>query len=87
MPMSGMDVAQVRQLANQLRQSADQVRGLTTRLTGQLNSTIWQGPDHTRFLHEWNSVHVRSLSMVATSLTEAAGSASREADQQEQASS
>lgn len=85
--MTGMDVQQVRQLAQQMNNAAQQIRQLQQQLTGQLEATPWEGQDKQRFVGEWTGTHVRNLVAVATSLETASTDANRNAEQQEAASS
>ena len=47
---TGMDVSGVRQLAQQMNSSAQQIRQLMQQLTNQLQNTQWVGADRERFL-------------------------------------
>lgn len=86
MAMFGMDIADVRALATQLQSSADQITTIVGQLTSKLQATTWVGPDRQRFESDWQGHHVTALNQVANALTEASSLASKNADQQEQAS-
>lgn len=85
--MTGMDVQQVRQLAQQMSNGAQQIRALQQQLSSQLEATPWEGADKQRFVGEWTGTHVRNLIAVATSLETASTDANRNAEQQDAASS
>ena len=84
--MVGMSIEEVRALSSQLKQAADQVRQLTSTLSGKLETTTWVGQDQARFVSEWNSNHKSNLMRVAEALTQAGADAERNAQQQEQTS-
>ncbi len=83
---TGMDIAAVRQLAQQMKTKADEIRSLSQQLTGQLQNTQWVGPDRDRFTNDWQSQHMAALSRVAEGLDAASQAAIQNANQQEQAS-
>jgi uncharacterized protein YukE len=83
---TGMDVAAVRQLSQQMKAKADEIRQLSQQLTGQLQNTQWVGPDRDRFTNDWQSQHAAALSRVAEGLEQASQAANNNASQQEQAS-
>lgn len=84
---TGMDITQVRGLSTQMRSASGEIRGLMQRLSGQLGSTTWVGPDRQRFESEWNSSHVANLNRVCDALDQAAEAADRNAADQEATSS
>ena len=49
-PFTGMDIAAVRTLSQQLTAKAADIRSLMQQLTTQLNNTQWVGPDQSQFL-------------------------------------
>lgn len=83
----GMEIGAVRQLATQLGAKADEIDQLAAQLTQQLSGTQWVGPDATRFRDDWQSQHVPALRNVSSALRTARDAATRNADEQEQASS
>lgn len=83
---TGMDVSGVRQLSQQMTQSASQIRQLMGTLTSQLGGTQWVGPDRTRFESDWTSTYVQQLTQVANALDDAAQRATQNANEQESAS-
>lgn len=87
MSMIGADVAELRKLADQFNNAADQIQQITTRLTAQINSTAaWQGNDAGRFKSTWNGTHRAQLASSMTALHDGAKSLVRNANEQEQAS-
>lgn len=84
---TGMDIAAVRTLSRQLQVRADEIRSITQQLTGQLESTPWQGPDREQFHGEWTGQYTQALNTVVGGLEQASVTAQRNADEQEQASS
>jgi uncharacterized protein YukE len=83
---TGMDIDAVRQLSQQMKAKAEEIRTLCQTLTGQLQNTQWVGPDRERFTSDWQSQHVNALTRVAQGLEEASTAANNNATQQEQAS-
>lgn len=83
---TGMDIGQVRTLANQMRQKADEIEGIMNQLTNQLKDAQWLGNDRTTFQGNWDGQYCTSLRNVAQGLRDAATTADQNAAQQEQAS-
>lgn len=83
---TGMDIDAVRQLSQQMKAKADEIRNLSQQLTGQLQNTQWVGADHDRFVNDWQSQHVAALTRVAEGLEAASTAASQNAQQQFDAS-
>lgn len=83
---TGMDIPGVRQLASQMDQRADEIRTLMGQLTTALQGTQWVGPDREQFVSDWQGIHCQQLNHVIQGLTDAAGRARQNAQQQEQAS-
>jgi uncharacterized protein YukE len=75
---TGMDIPAVRNLSKQLKSRADEIQSIQQQLTGQLDSTPWQGPDRE---------HRQALNAVIQGLEQASVRATRNANEQEQASS
>lgn len=84
---TGMDVNEVRSLAQRMNQSADQITDLQNQLTSALQSAPWVGPDREQFVGEWESTHVTALSNVVAGLQDASQKAERNAAEQESTSS
>lgn len=85
-PFTGMDIAGVRSMSQQLTGKAGEIRSLSQQLTSVLQNTQWVGPDREKFLGDWQSSHVTALNNVIQGLEDAATRANQNADQQEQAS-
>jgi uncharacterized protein YukE len=86
MSFTGMDIAAVRQLANQMHSSAAEIRNLSAQITHQVQSTNWVGPDREHFVGEWQGTHVSQLHQVVSALEDAAQRANNNAQEQENAS-
>ncbi|MBS9535890.1 WXG100 family type VII secretion target [Mycobacterium sp. M1] len=87
MAFKGADTDQLRQLAGKLKNESSTITGIISQLTSAVTSVNWQGPDATRFKNDWQSVHVPALKNVATALGDASNSATKNASQQDSASS
>jgi WXG100 family type VII secretion target len=89
MAVQGMDVDQVRQVANWLNEMSNEVEQYTQRATAMVQSlvgTSWQGPDAEHFRAEF-AEHARpSLHQSIEILRELVNQARREVAQQEMAS-
>lgn len=83
---SGMDVAQIRNLAARMRAEAADIEATVQRLTARLGSVAWRGPDRERFMSEWEGRHAAALRRVVDGLTQAAEQANEYANRQEWAS-
>lgn len=82
----GMDIEQVRQLANQLGQKAQTIDEVISTITNQLGSTDWKGPDADQFRNDWNTTLSTQLRNVAQALRNAQQRANKNAQEQEQTS-
>jgi uncharacterized protein YukE len=82
----GMNPEEVRALAVQFTNSAEQIRQLAGTLTTQLKNVPWSGPDQVRFQGDWDGAHLPNLNTVATALDDAARLANQNAVEQDQAS-
>ncbi|GAB3159923.1 WXG100 family type VII secretion target [Myceligenerans halotolerans] len=85
--MLGLDIEAVREMANVLRQQAEEVRSTVQEITQQLGETDWMGPDADRFEDEWVNTHASKLNEIAAALDDFAGSADANAAEQEGTSS
>ena len=83
---SGMDIAEVRNLATQLHNAANEIQQLMSRLTPLVHNAAWRGPDQVRFVGDWDGHHSSALRQVAEALNQASQAANANATQQEQAS-
>ena len=86
MAMFGMDIAQVRTLATSLNTKAGEIDTIVNRVTSELQSTQWKGPDAENFRSDWNGALTKQLRNVAQQLRDASQRATRNANEQEQAS-
>ena len=82
----GLDPAAVRQLAQQMNNAASEIQTLSGQLTAQLQGAPWTGPDRENFVNEWQSTHLNQLHVVIQALQNAANTANRNAQEQEQVS-
>ena len=83
----GMDVGQIRQLAQLMSSKADEIQQIMQQLSSQLEAAPWTGPDRNQFLGEWQGTHCAQLTAVINGLHTASTKATTNASQQEQASS
>lgn len=82
----GMNPAEVRQLASQMEQKAEEIESIKSQLTSALHSAQWTGNDAKQYRSEWDSQHVPAMTRVVESLKQAAQTAKRNADTQDQTS-
>lgn len=82
----GGDVPGMRQLASRMGSVASRLDAMRNRLNGQIESTVWRGPDADRFRDQWRSTYVTALRQMVADLQDAAASMRREADTQERVS-
>ena len=83
---SGMNVAEVRHLSQQLRQGADRLRAVVSTVDGRVTYSSWEGPQAQRFRQEFWPARRSQLLHAAEALQGLAQSASKNADEQERAS-
>lgn len=83
---TGMDIAEVRALAAQLTHASEEINQLATTLTSRLEGTPWVGPDRERFVSDWHGQYKANLLNISRALHGASQSASRNAQDQENAS-
>ena len=83
----GMDIAAARDLVRLMNVDADSITQITSRLTQQLQSTPWYGPDAQRFNSDWSGQYVPALQRVVEALQANAAALGQQADDQETASS
>lgn len=86
MALFGQDIDQVRQLAGQLNAKAGDIESVISQLTSAVNSVQWMGPDAERFRSDWQGQHVPQLRQVVNALQNASQHATRNANEQQQAS-
>ena len=86
MAIQGMDIEEVRQLAQQLEHSSGEIKNIVGQLTGKIDSAHWIGPDRENFHNAWQSHHVVALNNVSVALHDASMVANQNAQQQQDAS-
>lgn len=82
----GMNIDEVRAMAEQMRAKAEEVRGTVAHLSGLIADAPWQGPDAEQFKGEWEGTHAVNLNNAANALLEAGERGQMHAEQQEAAS-
>ncbi len=83
----GMNVTEVKDLGNKLKQISQQITDMVNMLNGKVNSTSWLGPDASRFKDQWWPQHRQHLQSMASDLSGFGQSALNNASEQEQVSS
>jgi Proteins of 100 residues with WXG len=86
MAIWGADVQQLKTLGSKLVAGSNEIEQQRNTLNKVLQGTDWKGPDADRFRNEWQSQHMTSLQKVAQALDEAGKKATKNANEQEQAS-
>jgi len=87
MAIWGADVAQLKTLGSKLQAGSQEIENQKSMLTKVLAGTQWMGPDADKFRNEWNGEHVAALTRVSQALQQASQQATRNAADQESASS
>jgi len=82
----GMVITEVRSLATQLDQKAEEIEQIITAIGTKLGTTQWAGPDAFKFRSDWEGPLTGQLRQVSSVLRETATNARTNATQQEQAS-
>jgi hypothetical protein len=82
----GMNVEQVKQLAQQLNQKGTQIDQILQEVNTALQNTSWVGPDAENFKNKWTSEGVRQLNAAKQILTDASQAANRNASEQDSTS-
>ncbi|WP_106507195.1 WXG100 family type VII secretion target [Brachybacterium timonense] len=85
--VKGMNIEEVRRMAGQLRDAADEILRIEQELTSGLEGVDWTGPDADRFRDQWAGEMVPALLQVKDAVNELGESADRNAGQQEATSS
>ncbi|MCW1806495.1 WXG100 family type VII secretion target [Brachybacterium squillarum] len=83
----GMNVEEVRRMANQLRDAAEEITRIEQELTSGLEEVDWTGPDADRFRGEWSGEMVPALQQVMKAVAELGQTADSNAAEQEATSS
>ena len=86
MAFTGMDIAAVRNMAAQMDNAAGEIEAITSKLTGVLQGTQWEGADATNFRSEWEGQHCTNLRQLQERLRAVSNQARKNADEQEAAS-
>lgn len=81
--VSGADVEAVRQLAQILQQSADQIRQAGEQVNSQMQQTEWNGNDASQFESQWDGEIITQLQRLADQMIEHGQTAERNASEQE----
>jgi hypothetical protein len=87
MTLTGMNPAEVRQLAEQLRRGGEQLQSIVSAVDGWVTRTCWVGRDADMFKHQWWPTHRRALIQAAESVHGLGRSAQNNAHDQERVSS
>ncbi|AJT40539.1 hypothetical protein UM93_01460 [Psychromicrobium lacuslunae] len=86
--MLGADPEELRALAREMSQRADQLREARATLSAKVNGPLqWHGPDAFFFKHAWNSSHAPTLHKAAEMLLEASRRLQQQAQDQQDTSS
>lgn len=85
--MLGAEPEALRNLSGSFRSSAARLDSMAAELEASLRRSGWQGPDATRFLGAWGSVHRRALALLAERCRHSATVLDRQAREQTLASS
>ncbi|MCS6711086.1 WXG100 family type VII secretion target [Brachybacterium sp. EF45031] len=86
MNAQGMNVAEVRRMADELNSAAEEVRRISHELTSGLDAVDWTGPDADQFRSQWSGEMVPALEQIAAAVEELEQSARSNAKQQEDTS-
>ncbi|WP_247048550.1 WXG100 family type VII secretion target [Arthrobacter rhizosphaerae] len=86
MAIWGADVESLRQLGGKLLDGSQEIAQTKSRLTGQVNTVDWKGPDAEAFIRDWNGEHTTALNRVIQALEEAGQKAKNNATAQESTS-
>ncbi len=65
----GMNISEVQDLGNKLKQISQQITDMVNMLNGKVNSTSWLGPDASRFKDQWWPQHRQHLQATASDLS------------------
>jgi hypothetical protein len=82
----GADVEALRLLGAQLGSQAEELEGLTKRLTARVESAQWRGPDGDRFRSDWSGRYSAMIRSAAFAIRGASEAAKSNAAQQDSAS-
>ncbi|WP_437177198.1 WXG100 family type VII secretion target, partial [Arthrobacter globiformis] len=82
----GADVEALRNLGTRLNNGSTEIQNQKNQLNNALRGVEWNGQDANQFRNQWETEHLPALDRVARALEEAGKQASRNAQQQEEAS-
>ncbi|WP_426939972.1 WXG100 family type VII secretion target [Pseudarthrobacter sp. S6] len=77
---------QLRTLGSRLQAGAGEIEQQRSNLSRVLDSINWEGPDATHFRGEWSGTHTAALNQVIQALKDAGQKATKNANEQDQAS-
>jgi uncharacterized protein YukE len=86
MAQLGADVEQLDQLSKTFEQEAQQIAQATAKITSQVNSVWWKGPDAERFKSEWEGQYAAQLKRISEALKQVGQVVRKQASQQRQTS-
>ncbi len=81
--LKGMNVEEVRGMARQLREAAEEITRIEQELTSGLEEVDWTGPDADRFRGQWSGEMIPALQQIMNSVNELGETADRNAAEQE----
>lgn len=84
--LKGMNVEEVRAMARQLRDAAEEITRIEQELTSGLEGVDWTGPDADRFRGQWSGEMVPALQQVMNSVSDLGDTADRNVAEQESTS-
>ncbi|EYT47843.1 hypothetical protein D641_0114335 [Brachybacterium muris UCD-AY4] len=84
--LKGMNVEEVRGMARQLREAAEEITRIEQELTSGLDGVDWTGPDADRFRGQWSGEMVPALQQVMNSVNDLGETADSNAAEQESTS-
>ncbi len=84
---AGMDVEQVRQLAVEMNNAAEQIQAIGQRITGLVEGAPWVGQDYVNFHTDWQGNQLQRLGQVVEALHAGSQVATTNATDQESTSS
>lgn len=84
--LKGMNVEEVRGMARQLRDAAEEITRIEQELTSGLEGVDWTGPDADRFRGQWAAEMVPALQQIMNSVNDLGDTADRNAAEQESTS-
>src|SRR5690625_292619 len=77
-----MNVEEVRRMAGQLREAAEEITRIEQELTSGLEGVDWTGPDADRFRGQWAGEMIPALHQIMSAVNHLGDSAARNAAEQ-----